>query len=136
MSSSGVRLLSWRGQFTVHGSNLTPVMSGNIFLIGMMGAGKTTLGKSLATRLHREFVDTDRALVERTGVQVATIFEIEGEEGFRRREAAVLAEICAHDDRVVATGGGVGLARGAPPRMRAARKGAYPRPPLERLGGR
>jgi len=107
--------------------------TGNLFLVGMMGAGKTTLGKSLATRLHREFVDTDRALVERTGVQVATIFEIEGEEGFRRREAAVLAEICAHDDRVVATGGGVVLAEGNRTRMRESGTVVYLRARLESL---
>ena len=79
---------------------------GNIFLVGMMGAGKTTLGKALARRLGREFVDTDKVLVERTGVSVSTIFEIEGEEGFRRRESAVLAELVQRDDCVVATGGG------------------------------
>ncbi|MGE5616846.1 MAG: shikimate kinase, partial [Bacillota bacterium] len=61
---------------------------GNIFLVGMMGAGKTTLGRALSQRLKREFADTDRVLVERTGVPVATIFEIEGEDGFRRRESA------------------------------------------------
>jgi len=53
---------------------------GNIFLVGMMGAGKTTLGKALAQRLALEFFDTDRVLVERTGVAVATIFDIEGEQ--------------------------------------------------------
>jgi len=82
---------------------------GNIFLVGMMGAGKTTLGKALARRLGREFVDTDKVLVERTGVSVSTIFEIEGEEGFRRRESAVLAELAERDDCVVATGGGAVL---------------------------
>jgi stage III sporulation protein SpoIIIAA len=55
---------------------------GNLFLVGMMGAGKTTLGRALARRLGREFADTDKVLVERTGVPVTTIFEIEGEEGF------------------------------------------------------
>ena len=67
------------------------MVKGNIFLVGMMGAGKTTLGRALASRLARDFADTDRVLVERTGVPVATIVEIEGEEGFRRRESAVLA---------------------------------------------
>ncbi len=57
-------------------------MGGNIFLVGMMGAGKTTLGKTLAQKTGQEFIDTDRVLVERTGVPVATIFEFEGEEGF------------------------------------------------------
>ena len=83
--------------------------NGTIFLVGMMGAGKTTLGRSLARRLGREFVDTDKLLVERTGVSVATIFEIEGEDGFRRREAAVLAELAERPECVVATGGGAVL---------------------------
>ena len=82
----------------------------NIFLVGMMGAGKTTVGRALATRMKREFVDTDRLLVDRTGVPVATVFEIEGEEGFRKRESAILREVCEHDERVVATGGGIVLA--------------------------
>jgi shikimate kinase len=77
-----------------------------LFLVGMMGAGKTTIGRGLAQRLGRPFVDTDRVLVERCGVPVATIFEIEGEAGFRRRESAVLAEVAAEGGRVVATGGG------------------------------
>jgi shikimate kinase len=83
---------------------------GNLFLVGMMGAGKTTLGKALARRTGREFVDTDRLLVERTGVLVATIFEIEGEDGFRKRESALLEEVAQTDSRVVATGGGIILA--------------------------
>jgi shikimate kinase len=78
----------------------------NIFLVGMMGAGKTTLGRALAQRLGMEFIDTDRILVERTGVPVATIFEIEGEEGFRRRESQAIAELADRRGFVVATGGG------------------------------
>ena len=81
-------------------------MGGNIFLVGMMGAGKTTIGKALAARLRRRFADTDRLVVERTGVPVATIFEIEGEDGFRKRESAVLRELAGEPDWVVATGGG------------------------------
>jgi len=107
--------------------------NGNIFLVGMMGAGKTTLGRALASRLEREFVDTDRALVERTGVPVATIFEIEGEEGFRRREAAVLDELCGHDGRVVATGGGVVLEERNRSRMRESGTVVYLRARLESL---
>ena len=80
---------------------------GNLFLVGMMGAGKTTLGRALARRTGREFIDTDRLLVERTGVPVATVFEIEGEAGFRRRESLLLAELAEQDDRVIATGGGI-----------------------------
>jgi shikimate kinase len=83
---------------------------GNIFLVGMMGSGKTTLGRALAQRLRLRFVDTDRVMVDRTGVPITTIFEIEGEEAFRRREAAVLAEVAEGDAQVVATGGGAVLA--------------------------
>jgi len=83
---------------------------GNIFLVGMMGAGKSTIGKALARHLGREFLDSDRVLAERTGVPVATIFEIEGEAGFRRRERAVIAELARGDGQVVATGGGSILA--------------------------
>ena len=81
-------------------------MGGHIYLVGMMGAGKTTLGKALARRLERRFIDTDKLLVERTGAPVATIFEVEGEAGFRRREAALLHELASEQDCVVATGGG------------------------------
>jgi shikimate kinase len=83
----------------------------NIFLVGMPGAGKTTLGRTLAQRLRMRFVDTDRIMVDRTGVPVTTIFEIEGEDGFRRRESAALAEVARSDAQVVATGGGSILAR-------------------------
>jgi shikimate kinase len=83
---------------------------GNIFLVGMMGAGKTTLGRTLAQRLRMHFVDTDRLMVDRTGVPIATIFEIEGEAGFRKRESMVLAEVAQGDSQVVATGGGAILA--------------------------
>ena len=82
----------------------------NIFLVGMMGAGKSTVGKALARRLGRDFVDCDREIVQRTGVPIATIFEIEGEPGFRARESAVLAELAARKGIVVATGGGAVLA--------------------------
>jgi shikimate kinase len=81
----------------------------NIFLVGMMGSGKSTLGRALAQRLRMPFTDTDRVLVERTGVPVTTIFEIEGEAGFRRRESAILAELADGNDQVVATGGGAVL---------------------------
>lgn len=106
---------------------------GNVFLVGMMGAGKTTLGRSLAQRLGREFIDTDKVLVERTGVPVATIFEIEGEDGFRRREAAVIAELAQGDDRVIATGGGAILAPENRQVMRANGTVVYLRARLEHL---
>ncbi|MDX2218840.1 MAG: shikimate kinase [Burkholderiales bacterium] len=77
-----------------------------IVLIGMPGAGKTTVGKSLANVLSLPFFDADRELVARTGVSIATIFEIEGEASFRRREAALIAELFGREAFVMATGGG------------------------------
>lgn len=74
-----------------------------------MGAGKTTVGRQLAKRLGRRFVDADHEIVARTGVSIPTIFEIEGERGFRQREAQVIAELAAESGLVVATGGGVVL---------------------------
>jgi shikimate kinase len=82
----------------------------NIFLVGMPGAGKSTLGKSLAKRLSLHFVDADQELVGKTGVPIATIFEFEGEAGFRERETQLLAELVARDEIVLATGGGAILA--------------------------
>lgn len=72
-----------------------------------MGAGKTTVGRQLAKRLLRPFFDSDHEIVERTGVPIPTIFEIEGEEGFRRREEQTIHELTEGDNIVLATGGGV-----------------------------
>ena len=80
-----------------------------IFLIGMMGAGKTTIGSQLARKLKLRFVDTDHEIEARTGVHIPLIFEIEGEAGFRKREAQVLAALTQEDGLVLATGGGVVL---------------------------
>ena len=71
-----------------------------------MGAGKSTIGRSLAKKLNKEFFDSDRVIEERTGVDIATIFEIEGEQGFRDREAQVIEELCQMNGIVLATGGG------------------------------
>jgi shikimate kinase len=81
----------------------------NIFLVGMMGAGKTTVGRELARRLGKHFIDCDHELEARTGVRVSTIFQLEGEEGFRRREAQLIDELTTSQDVVLATGGGAVL---------------------------
>lgn len=81
----------------------------NIFLVGLMGAGKTTVGRLLARHLGKVFVDADHELQKRTGVAIPVIFEIEGEEGFRTREAALLRELTQLENVVLATGGGAVL---------------------------
>jgi shikimate kinase len=81
----------------------------NIFLIGPMGEGKSTIGRQLAKLLRMEFEDTDHEIQRRTGVDIPTIFDFEGEDGFRRREVAVVEELTSHTGLVLATGGGVVL---------------------------
>lgn len=82
----------------------------NIFLIGLMGAGKTTVGKLIAKNLGKTFYDTDHVIEQRTGVKIPTIFEVEGEDGFRRRETDTLSELAQQADIVLATGGGAIIA--------------------------
>jgi len=81
----------------------------NVFLVGMMGAGKTSVGKLLARKLGKVFYDSDHVIEERTGVRIPVIFELEGEAGFRARETTVLEELTAVSGVVVATGGGAVL---------------------------
>ncbi len=81
----------------------------NIYLIGLMGAGKTTVGRQLAKKLGRPFYDSDHEVVERTGVPIPTIFEIEGESGFRKRESQTIAALTSQEGIVMATGGGAVL---------------------------
>lgn len=81
----------------------------NVFLVGMMGAGKSTAGRLVARRLKRPFHDSDHEVERRCGVSIPVIFEIEGEAGFRSREATVIAELTGLEDVVLATGGGVVL---------------------------
>jgi len=78
----------------------------NIILIGPMGAGKTTIGRQLAKKLSVSFFDSDHEIEKRTGVKISLIFEIEGEEGFRRRETQVLRELSQMNNIVLSTGGG------------------------------
>ncbi len=81
-------------------------------MIGLMGSGKTTVGRALAKKLDKRFYDADHEIEARTGASVALIFEIEGEAVFRQREAEVIRDLCAHDDIVLATGGGAVLDTG------------------------
>ena len=82
---------------------------GNLYLVGLMGAGKTTLGRQLARRLGKRFVDADHELEERLGVTIPTIFEIEGEASFRDREEALIADLVGLENIVLGTGGGAVL---------------------------
>jgi len=81
--------------------------AGNIYLVGMMGSGKTTVGRTLARRLKLRFIDSDHEIEAHCGVKIPVIFEIEGEAGFRAREAQAIAELTALQGIVLATGGGV-----------------------------
>jgi shikimate kinase len=83
------------------------LVNGHIYLIGMMGAGKSTVAKLLSQLLKRPFVDTDKRIAEQAGVNVADIFEYEGESGFRARERQALQELKNAQKSIVATGGGL-----------------------------
>lgn len=81
-------------------------MPGSFFLIGPMGAGKSTIGRQMARALNLEFYDSDREIERRTGADVSLIFELEGESGFRKREKEVIDNLSARPGIVLATGGG------------------------------
>lgn len=78
----------------------------NIFLIGPMGAGKSSIGRALAERLQRTFYDSDDEIVLRSGTNISWIFDVEGEAGMRAREAKVIDDLTQHKNIVLATGGG------------------------------
>lgn len=82
-------------------------MAYSLVLIGPMGAGKSTIGRMLASKLGFDFVDTDQVIEQRTGANIPWIFDVEGEAGFRDREQAVLAELVMLNNTVIATGGGI-----------------------------
>lgn len=86
------------------------MVAGNIFLVGPMGAGKSTIGRQLARALKRPFFDSDKEIEKRTGVSISWIFEMEGEAGFREREQTVIEELTARKNIILATGGGAILA--------------------------
>lgn len=89
--------------------NIRKLQSGNLILVGMMGSGKTTMGRALAWHLGKVFVDSDEEIQKRTGVTISHIFDIEGETGFRQRETATICDLSARDNMVLATGGGAVL---------------------------
>jgi shikimate kinase/3-dehydroquinate synthase len=93
----------------------------NIFLVGLMGSGKTTIGRQLAKRLGKRFVDSDHEIEARTGASIPLIFDIEGEASFRRREADVIRDLSSQRGIVLATGGGAVLDAGT--RARLAERG-------------
>ncbi len=78
----------------------------NIFLVGPMGAGKSTIGRQLAQQLNMEFYDSDQEIEKRTGADVGWVFDVEGEEGFRDREEKIINELTEKQGIVLATGGG------------------------------
>ncbi len=81
--------------------------SKNIVLVGSMGSGKTTVGRRLAHELNRDFFDTDHEIIDKTGVNISHIFDIEGEKGFRERESKILENLCQMSNIILATGGGI-----------------------------
>ena len=83
----------------------------NILLIGPMGSGKTSVAKLLAKKLDKRFLDTDDKIMEKTGVDIAYIFDMEGEEGFRERECLILKECLDNNNLVLSTGGGIVLSQ-------------------------
>jgi len=105
----------------------------NIFLVGPMGAGKSTVGRQLAKTLNMEFVDCDREIEDRTGVTIAVIFELEGEEGFRKRECAMIEQLTERDGIVLATGGGAVLDEENRSRLRTRGFAIYLNAPIELL---
>lgn len=105
----------------------------NIFLVGPMGAGKSTVGRQLARSLEMEFVDCDREIEERTGVSISIIFELEGEEGFRKRERAMIEQLTERDGIVLATGGGAVLDEENRARLRSRGFAIYLNAPIDLL---
>ena len=105
----------------------------NVFLIGLMGAGKTTVGRRLATELGLRFVDSDHEIEHRTGARIPLIFELEGEAGFRTRERAVIEDLTKQSGLLLATGGGAVLDPGNRAKLMSRGRVIYLHAPVERL---
>lgn len=108
-------------------------MTENIVLVGPMGAGKSTVGRYLASRLSYHFVDTDHLIEERTGADIPWIFDVEGEAGFRLRETAALDSLIGANRHVIATGGGIVVRMENHPRLKALGKVIYLTASVEQL---
>lgn len=117
-------------------SSLAMRRSVNIFLVGPMGSGKTTIGRQLAKHLNRAFYDSDQEIEQRTGASVALIFDIEGEVGFRRREQTLIDELTRLKDIVLATGGGAVLNKTNRQHLKQRGFVVYLRAPVTRLFSR
>jgi shikimate kinase len=114
-----------------HSGTADRIQPMNVFLVGPMGSGKSAVGRQLARQLWLGFVDSDAEIEARTGVDVAYIFEREGEAGFRQREAEIIAELAGRDGLVVATGGGAILDAESRERMRSRGRVVYLRTSVE-----
>ncbi|OUL57289.1 shikimate kinase AroK [Pseudoalteromonas ulvae] len=104
----------------------------NIFLVGPMGAGKSTIGRHLAEQLHLEFFDSDQEIERRTGADIAWVFDIEGEEGFRRREETVISDLTEMQGIVLATGGGSVISKDVRNKLSARGIVVYLETPIEK----
>ena len=107
-----------------------------IFLIGMMGSGKSTIGRALARELDMHFIDCDRELEARSGVSITTMFEVGGEPAFREREAALIEELTQRDGIVLATGGGAVLQESSRAALRSRGLVIYLRASVDELARR
>ncbi len=105
----------------------------NFFLVGLMGAGKTTIGRALAQKLQMSFVDSDHEIEAHTGVRISTIFELEGEAGFRAREEDIIGQLVKRHGIVLATGGGAVLSPLTRARLRASGTVIYLRASVDDL---
>ncbi len=118
---------------SLRNTHLTHDDRGNIILVGLMGAGKTSVGKTLAKMLGKVFYDSDHEIERATGVRIPVIFEIEGEAGFRAREHKMIAVLVAQENIVLATGGGAVLSADNRQLLKSAGTVVYLRAPVKSL---
>lgn len=110
-----------------------PAIHGSVFMVGLMGSGKTSVGKVLARLLGKAFFDSDHEIERATGVRIQEIFEVEGEPGFRTREKKIIADLAQRDNILLATGGGAVLAPENRAELKAHGTVIYLRAPVKAL---